>query len=211
MRLSSAGSMEEIVECFDSESQSLPGLCELFFKVNQAIASLYKRADSSYAQMLHVAISELPPFNQWREKQFPFWTSPWIDNPNSARIFYDALKDEALLSTIVKIEQAAQENGEWVLYRGYPGSDPLSTLQLGESSCSHALSFGSTLLGGAFFSLGAAALTYSKPDVQVTHNFLALRVSPHELKEIFRVGPLHPFVQLLVNGEMFHAHEVIAK
>lgn len=210
LHLPSASSIEEIAECFDRQSLALPGLCDLFFKANKAVASLYERSGGSDAEMLRLAIADLPRFYEWPQKQFPFWKSPWIFNPRSPQIFYSALQDEGLLAALLKIERCAHENGEWVLYRGYPGSGFPSTLQL-DGVGSHALSFGSTLLGGAFFSLEATALTYSKPEMPTPlHSFLALRVTPQELKELFRVGPLHPFMQLLVNGEMFHAHTKIA-
>ncbi len=207
--LISADQIEDIIHCFDHHSRTLPNLCNLFFQVNKAVHTLYLRAEGSYLKMLHLAISELPPFTQWKEKQFPFWKSPWIYNPNSAEIFYTGLQDINLLTEIVKLECLAHENGEWVLYRGYPSSAPLSTLQF-EDGNSHALSFGSTLLGGAFFSLDACAMTYSKPHQPTEQSFLALRVTPQELREFFRVGPLHPLIQMLVDGEMFHAHTKIA-
>lgn len=53
-------------------------------------------------------------------------------------------------------------------------------------------------------------MTYSKPEHPAPHSFLALRVTPHELKELFRIGPLHPFIQMLADGELFHAHTKIA-
>jgi len=208
-RLTSAQSLDEILTCFDHHSRSQPHLCELFFQINQSLIALYHRAHGSEEEMLHLIISELPSFHQWREKDFPFWRSLWIHNPNSVEIFHNAVKDSNLLTEVLKIERLAHENGEWVLYRGYAGSGYPSTLQLNEAH-SHALSFGSTLLGGAFFSLEAAAITYSKPETPMTNSFMALRVCPQELMDLFRIGPLHPFIQLLADGEMFHAHTKIA-
>ncbi len=208
-RLASSSNMREIVEYFDAQSKALPELSQLFFLVNTAVSNLYKRAHGSDSEMVRLAVAELPPFDQWPEKKFPFWRSSWNHNPNSAQLFYTALKDEARLIELVKIERKAHENGEWVLYRGYRGKGYPSTLELNEKS-GHALSFGSTLLGGTFFSLEATALTYSKWDEPMTHSFLALSVTPKQLTELFRVGPLHPLVQLLVDGEMFHAHTKVA-
>lgn len=208
-RLVSACSIEEIVSCFDQHSRSLPHLSELFFQVNQSIVALYHRAGRLYTEMLHLAISELPPFSIWREKGFPFWKSPWIYNPKAADIFYSAITDRKLFAEILNIEELAHENGEWVLYRGYPGLSFPSTIQIGHTQ-NHALSFGSTLLGGCFFSLEASAMTYAKPETSKEHSFLALRVPPKELRDLFRIGPLHPFLQLLVDGEMFHAHTKVA-
>lgn len=209
LQLATASSLAEIVECFDQKTRSLPSLSDLFFRVNCAVAALYHRASGSDREMLSLALAELPPFSQWQGLQFPFWNTPWIYNPNSAQIFYNALKDEASLDELLKIEHLAHEKGEWVLYRGYSDFGYPSTRELGSAE-SHALSFGSTLLGGTFFALEATALTYSKPDAERVHSFLALRVTPEELKDLFRIGPLHPFVQMLANGEMFHAHTKIA-
>ncbi len=205
--LALASSVEKIAECFDRHSKLLPGLCDLFFRLNEAVADLYERAGGSDAEFLRLVLSELPPFNQWAQRAFPFWKCPWIYNPNSAQLFYYALTDEPLLSELLRIERMAHENGEWVLYRGFYGT--ISTLQ-NEAACSHALSFGSTLLGGTFFSLEASALTYAKSEAAMANRFLALRVTPQELREFFRIGPLHPFVQMLVDGEMFHAHTKVA-
>jgi hypothetical protein len=207
--LVSAHNIEEIILGFDHETRSLPNICELFFKVNQAVASLYKRGHGSDAEIMHLAISEIPPFNEWLQRQFPFWNCPWIYNPNSIQLSYIALKDASLLSDLLKIERIAHENGEWVLYRGYDGLGYPSTLQI-EGDGNHALSFGSTLLGGIFFSLEASALAYCKSDTPILHSFLALRITPQELRKIFRVGPLHPFIQMLVDGEMFHTHTKVA-
>lgn len=207
--LTSAQSLDEILNCFDHHSLSLPHLCKLFFQINQSLIALYQRAHGSDVEMLNLIISGLPPFHQWREKDFPFWRSLWIHNSNSVEIFHNAIKDSNLLTEVIKIERLAHENKEWVLYRGYAGSGYPSTLQLNATN-SHALSFGSTLLGGAFFSLEAAAITYSKPETPTAHSFIALRVCPQELMDLFRIGPLHPFIQLLSDGEMFHAHTKIA-
>ncbi len=205
-----AENIGEIQRLFDAESQTLPNLSTLFFQINKSIAELYERAERSDLEMVRLALSELPPFVEWRERGFPFWNSPWIYNQNSAAIFYSALMDEKLLSKVIEIEHLAHEQGEWVLYRGYSGSGYPTTLQAGGNG-SHALSFGSTLLGGTFFSLEASALTYAEPHTdQGEWSFLALRVTLDEMQELFRVGPLHPFLQLLVDGEMFHAHTKIA-
>lgn len=209
LRLASAQSLDEILSCFDQHSLSLAHLSKLFFQINQSLIALYQRAHGSDVEMLHLILSELPPFHQWREHDFPFWRSLWIHNPSSVEIFYKAVRDTDLFTELLKIERLAYENGEWVLYRGYSGSGYPSTLQLNTTN-SHALSFGSTLLGGAFFSLEAAAITYSKPETPTTHSFIALRVCPQELRDLFRIGPLHPFIQLLADGEMFHAHTKIA-
>ncbi len=207
--LPTAERLEEIVKCFDHHSLSRPHLSELFFQMNQSLVTLYQRANSSDIEMLQFIISKLPPFREWREREFPFWRSSWIHNLDAVKLFYSAIRDINLLSEVIKIERRAHENGEWVLYRGYSGSGYPSTLQLNAAS-SHALSFGSTLLGGAFFSLEAAAITYAKPDMPSIHSFMALRVSPEEMRDLFRIGPLHPFIQLLSDGEMFHAHTKIA-
>lgn len=208
--LAQAENIEEIQRLFDAESQTLPNLSTLFFQINKAITELYERAERSDLEMVRLALCELPPFNEWRERGFPFWNSPWIYNQNSAALFYSALMDESLLSKVIEIEHLAHKQGEWVLYRGYSGSGYPTTFQV-DGSGSHALSFGSTLLGGTFFSLEASALTYAKPHIdQGEWSFLALRVTLDEMQELFRVGPLHPFLQLLVDGEMFHAHTKIA-
>ena len=208
-RLASANSLQEIVEHFDQQSQSLPLLSELFFLANDALVTLYQRAQGSDAEMIRLVVSELPPFEEWQERQFPFWQSPWIYNVNSVQLFYQALTDEVLLNQAAAIERLAHERDEWVLYRGYIGSGYPSTLQ-NEGTGNHALSFGSTLLGGAFYSLESTALTYAQPETPMPYSFLALRVPFQEMKELFRWGPLHPFLQLLVDGEMFHAHTKIA-
>ncbi len=205
LHLPFATSLEEVVGVFDRQTLYIPELCDLFFKVNQAIASLYKRSGGSNLEMIRQAISELPPFGEWEARGFPFWKSPWIYNPQSAEIFYNALTNEDFFSKLVEIECIANKKGEWVLYRGYSGPGYPNTLEGGRTN-SHALSFGSTLLGGVFFSLEACALTYSMPDPTSPHSFLALRVTPQEFDEVFRAGPLHPFVQMIVDGEMFHAH-----
>lgn len=207
--LARARHLDEILECFDHHSQSLPNLCALFFQINQALVTLYQRANSSVIDMLRLIILELPPLEKWREQGFPFWQSLWIYNPSSVKIFYQSITDLDLMNELVNIEQLAHKNGQWVLYRGYSGSGYPSTLQL-NASTSHALSFGSTLLGGTFFSLEAAAITYAKPENPTTHSFIALRVYPEELVNFFRIGPLHPLIQLIVDGEMFHAHTKIA-
>lgn len=207
--LSSVSSVEEIAKSFDSHSKCLPNVCELFFKVNNAVRELYKRANGNDLDLLHIVISEIPCYEQWFEKDFPFWKSPWVCNPNSAKIFYLSLKDEKMISEILTVERHAFDNGEWVLYRGYDGRGYPSTLQK-EDDSSHALSFGSTLLGGAFFSLEASALAYCKTSSSEDHSFFALRVTPEELKEIFRIGLLHPFIQMVADGEMFHAHTKVA-
>lgn len=207
--LTSAQSLDEILSCFDRHSRSLPHLNELFFQINQSLIALYQRAHGSDMEMLHLILSELPPFQTWREKGFPFWRSFWIHNPSSVEIFHQAIQDINLFTELLKIERLAYKNGEWVLYRGYSGSGYPSTIQLNTAN-NHALSFGSTLLGGAFFALEAAAITYSKPETPTMHSFMAIRVPPQELKELFRIGPLHPFIQLLADGEMFHAHTKIA-
>ncbi|MCX6990009.1 MAG: hypothetical protein NTX49_02925 [Chlamydiae bacterium] len=207
-RLQSAGSLQDVIHSFDSHTASKPDLSDLFFRVNKAALTLYNRASGSELEMVHIAISELPPFSEWKKKQFPFWKSPLINNPNSAQNFYNGVTDKKLFSELVKIELSAHENGEWVLYRGFPGLGLPSTLEIDDTS-SHALSFGSTLLGGTFFSLDATAMTYSRPETQGDHTFLALRVTPEKMKQLFRVGPLHPFIQMLSDGEMFHAHTKI--
>ncbi|MGE5196742.1 MAG: hypothetical protein ACM3JI_05375, partial [Anaerolineae bacterium] len=97
-RLASAKTIEEIVECFDSASQSLPNLCDLFFRINDAVVSLYNRAYGSDLEMMRLAISELPAFEEWPQREFPFWKCPWISNLNSAQLFYRGLKDDFLLS-----------------------------------------------------------------------------------------------------------------
>lgn len=208
-QLSNAQNLETIAAFFDAKSQSLPGAKGLFFALNQAIAQLYERAERRENDMVTLALAELPSFSLWREKEFPFWKSPWIYNPGSAEIFYKALMDENLIRTILQIEQNAHQRGEWVLYRGYSGAGYPTTLQTDDAG-SHALSFGSTLLGGAFFSLEATALTYAHPIDQGQWSFLVLRVALEELQKLFRIGPLHPFIQLLVDGEMFHAHTKVA-
>ena len=208
-RLTSAQNLDEILDCFDRHSRTFPHLCELFFQINQSLIALHQRAHGSDREMLRLIISELPPFHKWRAKGFPFWQSPWIHNSCSVEAFYSAIKDTTLLTEVLEIERLAYKNEEWVLYRGYSGIGYPSTLQLNAAN-SHALSFGSTLLGGTFFSLEAAAITYSKPITPTTHSFIALRVRPQELIDLFRVGPLHPFLQLLADGEMFHAHTKIA-
>lgn len=208
-RLAFAYSMQEIVQCFDEQSLLIPGLCELFFHINQATVSLFQRSEGSYRKMMQIAIAELPPFETWPGTSFPFWQTPWLSDTNSAELFFKALQDEELMEKLLHVEQTAHENGEWVLYRGYPGLGYPSTLQNKKDS-GHALSFGSTLLGGTFYSLGSTALTYASTLDPGDYSFLALRVTPLELKELFRVGPLHPFIQLLVDGEMFHAHTKIA-
>lgn len=208
-RLASANSMQEIVQCFDEQSLLIPGLCELFFHVNQRAVSLFQRSDGSHLKMMQIAIAELPPFETWPGTSFPFWQTPWLTDTNSAELFFKALQDGELMEKLLQVEQIAHENGEWVLYRGYPGFEYPSTLQNKNDGC-HALSFGSTLLGGTFYSLGATALTYAQTHEHIDYSFLALRITPVELKELFRVGPLHPFIQMLVDGEMFHAHTKIA-
>lgn len=207
--LVSAQTVEEIVAFFDHQTKSLPNISELFFKANQAVASLYKRGDGSDSKIMQLVLSEIPSFSEWAERKFPYCSCPWIYNPHSIRLFYEALKDEPLLLNLLKIERIAHENGEWVLYRGYDGLSYPSTIQIGNKG-SHALSFGSTLLGGIFFSLEASSLAYYKSETPDPHRFLALRVSPQELRKFFRVGPLHPFIQMLVDGEMFHAHTKVA-
>lgn len=208
-RLASANSMQEIVQCFDEQSLLIPGICELFFHVNQATVSLFQRSGGSYQKMMQIAIAELPPFETWPSTSFPFWQTPWLSDTSSAELFFKALQDEGLMEKLLHVEQTAHENGEWVLYRGYAGFGFPSTLH-NKNDCGHALSFGSTLLGGTFYSLGSTALTYAQTLDPGEHSFLALRVTPLELKGLFRVGPLHPFIQLLVDGEMFHAHNKIA-
>lgn len=209
--LSAAASVEKFAEFFDEKSRSLPDLATLFFRINKAAVNLFKRAEGSDLAMARLAISELPPFAEWPSRKFPFWDSPWIHNKKSAEIFHAALTDDDLLLQLLKIEHAAHSQNKWVLYRGYTGSGFPTTLEMGKA-CSHALSFGSTLLGGTFFSLEATALTYAKPHAsEGAWSFLALTVTPEKLKELFRVGPLHPFLQLLVDGEMFHAHTKIAE
>lgn len=144
-------SLQEIAELFDSYSQSFPDILqELFFHVNEHVRDLYDRAGGSDLKMVHLAVFELPPFKQWSERRFPFLKAPWVHNPGSAELFYGALQDAHLLSEVLKVERLAYERGEWVLYRGYSGVALPSTLQL-DSIDSHALSFGSTLLGGSFF------------------------------------------------------------
>jgi hypothetical protein len=160
-------------------------------------------------EFLHLVLSEIPPFEEWQEKRFPFWDSPWIYNPSAAHLLYEGLQDKAMLSELLRIEQIAHDHGEWVLYRGYTGLGYPSSLEI-DQGYSHALSFGSTLLGGIFFSLESCALTYSKSDPSIPNSFLALRVTPQEMHEFFRVGPLHPFIQMLVDGEMFHAHTKVS-
>lgn len=202
---------EQIAECFDRQSLTIPNLCNLFFKVNHAVGALFKRANGSDMEMLRLIIAELPSFDELQRSQFPFLSNPWNDpNPHLLQNFYEGLMDEKMLSKIVKIERTAYDNGEWVLYRGYDGFEYPTTLQL-EGKGNHALSFGSTLLGGVFYSLGATALTYSKTENEKKgHHFFALKISPKELNDVFRIGPLHPFVQMLVDGEMFHAHTKVA-
>ena len=208
-RLKEACDIDEIVKYFGQETRFLPNIVELFFQVNQALVSLYQRSKGSDLEFLRIVLSELPPFEEWPEREFPFWRSPWIYNPNSVELLYQALQDEFLLSELLKIERSAYKNGEWVLYRGYPGQGYPSTLEI-DKTHNHALSFGSTLLGGIFFSLEACALAYSKSDTFIPCSFLALRVTSQEMKEVFRIGPLHPFIQMLVDGEMFHAHTKVS-
>lgn len=203
---------EQIAGCFDRQTLTIPDLCNLFFKVNHAVGTLFKRANGSDIDMLRLIIAELPSFDELKKSPFPFLNNPWNDdlNPHSLQNFYEGLMDEKMLSKIAKIERTAYDNGEWVLYRGYDGFEYPTTLQLEEKG-NHALSFGSTLLGGAFYSLEAAALTYSKTENdKKSHHFLALKISPKEINDVFRIGPLHPFVQMLVDGEMFHAHTKVA-
>lgn len=207
--LHSGQSLNELIEHFDKQTKSLPNIQDLFFKVNSAIASLYERGHGVDEEILHLAISEIPPLDEWKKRKFPFWNSPWIYDPNSIELFYKALKNESLLSQILKIERSAHKNGEWVLYRGYDGLGYPSTFQQNET-VNHALSFGSTLLGGIFFSLEASAIKYYEPAMPIDHSFLALRLTPQEMRKVFRWGPLHPFIQMLVDGEMFHAHTKIA-
>ena len=57
--------------------------------------------------------------------------------------------------------------------------------------------------------MDATAMTYCRPQAHGEHTFLALRIKPEKMKELFRVGPLHPFIQMLSDGEMFHAHTKI--
>jgi len=207
--LHSACSMEKLTEHFDNATKSLPNIQDLFFRVNHAVASLYERGHGVDARILHLAILEIPPLDEWKERKFPFWKSPWIFNPSSIELFYKALINEFLLTQILDIERTAHKNGEWVLYRGYDGLGYPSTFQF-RGTGNHALSFGSTLLGGVFFSLEASAITYYEPSQAIDHSFLALRVTPHDMRKVFRWGPLHPFIQMLVDGEMFHAHTKIA-
>lgn len=199
---------EALLKHFDELTQTIPDLCSLFWTLNSKIAELYRQALGAEEEMLRLALDGLPPFEEWPERGFPFWNSPWIYSNDSAQLFYDALSDRSLISAIVEIEQRAHAKGEWVLYRGYDGMGFPTTLEEGGEE-SHALSFGSTLLGGAFFSLESSALAYAKSKTY-PHRFLALSVTPRELQQVFRVGPLHPFVQLLADGEMFHAHTKIA-
>ena len=208
--LQSASSIEEVIEFFITQTKQKPNIQELFFKINSAVASLYERGNGIDTEILHLAVSEIPPLDKWKSRGFPFYNSPWIYNPNSIKLFHKALKNEPLLSHLLHLEKSANKNGKWVLYRGYDHLGYPSTLQINGDG-NHALSFGSTLFGGIFFALEASAITYYEPPDLTEHSFLALPVTPHEMRKIFRWGPLHPFVQMLVDGEMFHAHTKVAK
>lgn len=185
-----AESVSEVASLFD---RATPPLSGLFFQVNQAICSLFENSDKA---MLHRILDDIPPFDQWK------LPPSYLTYPESPYNFYTALQDRALLEQVIHLERQAYEEGSWILYRGYQGH--LTTLETGTDG-NHALSFGSTLLGGTFFSIEATALTYAGSD-----KFLALKVTPAEMKQFFRVGPLHPFLQLLADGEMFHAHTKVA-
>lgn len=202
-------SHDQVVRLFDSHSKSLPDIEELYFRVNNAIANVYLRAGKSDSKMLDILLHEIPQFSKWATMQFPFWWCPYVQKPEAAELFYKALTNTHLIAEFVKMERAAYEKGEWILYRGYKGVALPSTIEIGTAE-SHALSFGSTLLGGVFFSMEATALTYCAPDISDEWSFLVLSVTPDELKKFFRVGPIHPLIQMLSDGEMFHAHTKIA-
>ncbi len=207
--LASSSTIQQVVEYFDKQTRSIPHLYQLFFEINSELSTLYKRSDGSDMGIVQLILSELPPFNEWEDNQFPFWLSPWIYNKDSIRFFYNTLQNTPLILKCAELERIAYEKGEWVLYRGYQGVSTPSTLHNGSTE-SHALSFGSTLLGGSFFSLESTALTYASPQSFEEQSFLALSLTPEEMKALFRVGPLHPFVQMIMDGEMFHAHTKIA-
>lgn len=227
--LSKASCLDDLVKEFDCRTAKIPHFKELFFQIQKALADLLKRAEYDEEKLLHLILSELPPLEKWPEKSFPFWSSPQAYDLDSIKSFYSALKDACFISKLIEIERQAHKRGKWVVYRGYRGCGYPITLEKKdlhprhrclavlpkisfekEPPSSHALSFGTTVLGGAFFSLDATALTYAKNQSFERQTFFALLVTPKELKEFFRVGPLHPLVQMIAKGEMFHANTKIA-
>jgi|GEM_PF-3549638 len=206
-RLPSLSKPAEIAYLFDSIT--LPHLCSLFFRINEHILSLHDLSEGEENRMISHILSDIPPLDEWKEREFPFWEYQWITNPRSIQLFYQGLTDEKMVKRCAELEKEAHESGKWVFYRGYPGCGFPTTLQPNRKD-SHALSFGSTLLGGAFFALESSALTYSKTEKRWAYCFLALSLTPDEIDTFFRIGPLHPFLQMIADGEMFHAHTKIA-
>lgn len=164
----------------------------LFFLLNKKISERYKVALGCQITMVKSCSFEGAQ---------PLYPYAYLTNPHSYELFFSALKDTELLFQLIEQETLAHRFGQRVFYRGYEGSGMPTTRG------NHALSFGSTLLGGALFSVEACALTYSKPwNDALSWRFLAVRVGQEDIKELFRIGPLHPFLQLLSDGEIFHAH-----
>ncbi len=184
------------------------GLSDLFFALNDYILTLYKNNQQNYEKMLLNILDEIPPSSQWKENFFfPFYFSLFKDSSQDMECLGKALKNKELITALMHNEITAQQEQKIVFYRGYHQCDknfpnPINS-DTGES---HALSFGTTLLGGVFYSTDACALRYTYHDNLSPNTFFTVNLTSKECLTYFRIGPLHPFLQLIADGEFFHAH-----
>lgn len=206
--LITAENLQDIVRIYD-DWIDYPGLSTCFFRINNRALSLLKK--KTFTEVVNSIIKKLPPFEEWQENfHFPFLYCPYDDGKPHVTCLYHSLKDEPLLLKIIAIEMQAHDEKKNVFYRGYPSCvgtfpDPIHQ----HTNEPHALSFGSSLLGGLFFSTDGCALRYATSDSLLSQTFFAVKISEEEVvgeKSCFRIGPLHPYLQLLSDGEFAHSH-----
>jgi hypothetical protein len=188
--------------------------CTFFLKMNDAF-------------LKDVRSSEIPRQKEvWQKNHFPFLYS--FNVGNNIDLFLQLFQDHPeIIKKAVAEEIKAHNEGKFLIYRGAEAVQvdgerllffPLKakkndgSLVIDEEMDSFSLCYGSSLFGGCFLSLDACAARYAIPE-SAFHTFHALRLDQKSLLEdpLFCIPPLHPFVELFVDGEWFHPHSIMGK
>ncbi len=197
-----------------------------FLKMNDAFCKLYSPKTLEYL-LAHIPLKE----EEWQKCGFPFLFSPYGKECFSfvKRLFSD---HKEIIRKVIAEEYRAHEEGKHLIYRGgeviflkteekelpllflpVKGKKTEQGFSLEEKSLSFSLSYANTLLGGIFLCTDACAARYALEGKEESYSFHALKLDENALIKdpLFCIPFLHPFAEMLVDGEWFHPHARIAK
>ena len=136
-----------------------------------------------------------------------------------------------IIIKIIELEKEAHKKNLRLLYRGaqvvhltldnqkiplyflpLKGDYQDEELRLKKGMSSYSLSYSNSFLGGVFLSTDACAARYVLSD-EVPYIFHALNLSEEDLigQNLFCIPPLHPLVEMFMDGEWFHPHTKMVK